>query len=244
MKHNDLFEDVFERRLINEKGGITKSNLEKILKNHLRGVIRPPALCFGDVLEPMSELNLANYEVSQIEPLHDLKGHIKNIWEALPSCLTIDKKKVLLEEIETALGPKDTYRGCDYRLSLITVYERIKEKIPSEIRELLYTLKEISRLAYQKSVKRSPKTILRLYNMSFLHASRCQQVFGKSPKLSKIYGIYYHSLTVHLPEHARIVAPSSLFTESEERIFNALRGIGKDVSNRYRESVKDMGIVR
>ena len=53
------------------------------------------------------------------------------------------------KEIEAALGSKNTYRGCDYRLSLITVYERIKEGIPSEVKELLYTSKEISRLAYQ-----------------------------------------------------------------------------------------------
>ena len=64
--------------------------------------------------------------------------------------------------------------------------------------------------------------------MTFLHALRCIQVFGEKPKFAKIYGSYFHSIVKHLPEHARIISPSSLYTESEERIFNALRGIGRD----------------
>uniref|UniRef100_A0A7M5XAN4 Uncharacterized protein n=1 Tax=Clytia hemisphaerica TaxID=252671 RepID=A0A7M5XAN4_9CNID len=60
------------------------------------------------------------------------------------------------------------------------------------------------------------------YSVTFLHFRRCMDIFGEKPK----------------------IALSSLYTESEERIFNALRGIGKDTSNRHRESVRDIGIVR
>jgi len=86
---------------------------------------------------------------------------------------------------------------------------------------VLYSLKEIGRLAYLESIKRSPKSILRLYNMT-----------------------YFHSIVTHLAEHMRIIAPSSLYTESEERIFNALRGIARDSTNRSQESVRDIGIMR
>ena len=80
--------------------------------------------------------------------------------------------------------------------------------------------------------------------MTFKHTILCNQVFGKFPKLTKFYGIYYHSLTVHLAEINRLIAPSSLYTESEERIFSAIRGIGRSTSNRTPESIRDVGIVR
>ena len=245
MSAEKLFNEVFERGLLkNNKEKTTKKHLELLLKNSLKGTLRPPALCFGDVMESLQSLNLESYEVSQVEPLHDLKGHIKNLWDLLPHHLPPEAKKIFTNEISIALGIKDTYRGCDYRLSVILIYSRLKGKVPNEIEELLYTLKELGRLAYLGAANRSPKIILRLYNVSFLHASRCIDVFGKNPKLAKIYGIYFHALTLHLPEHARIIAPSSLFTESEERIFNSLRGIGRDVTNRQKESIRDVGIVR
>lgn len=109
---------------------------------------------------------------------------------------------------------------------------------------IMYTLSEISRLAYLPSNERSPKTILRLHNTCFQHACFCVDFFGKCPKLTKFFGIYYHSLTTHLPEVARIIAPSSLYTESEERIFSAFRGITRSTSSRTGESVRDIGIIR
>jgi len=112
------------------------------------------------------------------------------------------KTKILLnEEKEIALGStKDTYRGRDYRLSVILIYARLLGKLPKEIEELLYTLKEICRLAYMESYKRCPKYVLRLYNVCYIHLIRCVDVFGKSPKIHKIYGSYFHAITVHLPE--------------------------------------------
>ena len=94
-----------------------------------------------------------------------------------------------------------------------------------------------------KSQARSPKSILRLHNVSFKHALLCHQIFGRHPeKLKKIYGIYFHALTIHLAEISRIIAPSSLYCESEERIFSNLRGIGKAVSSRAVTSIRDVGI--
>ena len=80
--------------------------------------------------------------------------------------------------------------------------------------------------------------------MTFLHALICIPVFEEKPKFAKIYGTYFHSIVKHLPEHARIISTSSLYTESEERIFNALREIGRDATNRLQSSVRDIGIVR
>ena len=57
----------------------TKAELERILKSHLAGTSRAHALCFNNNMKNMEDLNLQNYEVSPIEPLHDTKGHIKNV---------------------------------------------------------------------------------------------------------------------------------------------------------------------
>ena len=111
--------------------------------------------------------------------------------------------------------------------------------------QFLYTLCEISRLAYLPSTKRTPKTILRCYNITFKHATLSVQIFGRRPhKLPKYYGTYYHALTTHLPQVNRMIAPSSLYTESEERIFSSIRGIVRSTSNRSMESIRDVGIVR
>lgn len=60
-----------------------KKEWEKVLKTHLAGSSRCPALCFCHEEVSMSDLNLHMYEVCPVQPLHDCKGHIKNIWESL-----------------------------------------------------------------------------------------------------------------------------------------------------------------
>ena len=142
------------------------------------------------------------------------------------------------------MGDKDKYRGADFRLSAILVHRQMKPKFPSEVSDLTYSLIEISRLVYQPALKRSPKSILRLYTMSFLHSVRCKQIFGQFPKLGKFYGEYYHSILDHFAFVQRIIAPSSLHTESEERLFGTFRLIGLATSGRGVDSVRDIGIVR
>ena len=176
--------------------------------------------------------------------MHDIKGHIRNLWDIIPHHLPPEMKVSFELNLESALGGKDQYRGSDYRYSAIVMYQQMQGKCSSEMEDLLYTLVEISRLAYLPSLLRSPRVILRFYNVTFLHAMRCIQIFGDSPKLAKIYGIYFHAITTHLAEVCRIVSPSSLHTESEERIFGAIRGIARSTSQRGAESVRDVGIVR
>lgn len=55
----------------------TKKELEKALKQDMKGIVRTPALSFGYENRSMKELNLEQYEVSLFEGLHDLKG--KNV---------------------------------------------------------------------------------------------------------------------------------------------------------------------
>ena len=222
----------------------SKKELEKHLKQHLSGAIRPPALSFGNVMTSMEELNLSKYEISPIEPLRDIKGHIKNVWTVLPEVLPENIKKIFSGALDTCYGQKDKVRGCDYRLSTIIVYNQLKYKCSTETSQLLYTLQEICRLTYLKAIYRTPKYILRLFNVTFQHAMLCFSVFGKTPKLTSLYGIYFHAIVTHLPEMARIIAPSSLHSENEERTFSSLNSISLSTSSRTCDSIRDNGIIR
>ncbi|XP_066930982.1 uncharacterized protein [Clytia hemisphaerica] len=115
---------------------------------------------------------------------------------------------------------------------------------PPEIKEFLYTLTELCRLAYLPALKRNPRIVLRAYNITYRHAMSCNQIFGKNPKLTKFYGTYYHALTTHLAEVYKLISPSSLYTESEERIFAIIRAIVKATSSRTKESIRDIGLIR
>ena len=86
MKVQQLTNELWERNLVH---GVldTKNNantLQKVLKDHLCGTARLPALTFKRPSSTLEDLNLQQYEVSPIEPLHDIKGHIKNVWDVLP----------------------------------------------------------------------------------------------------------------------------------------------------------------
>ena len=244
LKVTEIEEELFERRLYkNVPLNAVKSEKEKILKDSLMGIVRLPALCFRND-KSLTELNLDKYEISAIEPLHDIKGHIKNICEALETTLKGDELNLLKESLNTCYGRKSKVKGCDYRLSAIIVYNNLKDGCSTELKELLYTLQEISRLAYMKASMRSPKSILCLYNITFKHALSCIAVFGRSPKLKKLYGIYFHSIITHFPEMARIISPNSLHTENEERLFSALNDVSTSTSNRMKESIRDNGIIR
>ena len=64
--------------------GLLKPALENQLREELEGIQRVPALCFPDQSASMKDLNLTQYEVVPVEPLHDLKEHINNILKELP----------------------------------------------------------------------------------------------------------------------------------------------------------------
>lgn len=123
----------------------------------------------------------------------------------------------------------------------------MKNDFTDDIRELLSTLIEISELAYANASKRSPKSILRLFNVTFKHALILTQLFKNEPKKiskQKLFGIYFHSLTCHLPEVARIIAPSSLHSENEERMFSDITAISRTTSSRTDENIRDNAILR
>lgn len=153
---------------------------------------------------------------------------------------------MLTDCLNGCFGSKDKIRGCDYRLSTVVVSANMKEKCSPQIEGILRTMTEIVKIAYTKADERSPKYILRLYNITFQHAMLCVNTLSKSTKLSKekLFGIYFHSLICHLPHVARIISPNSVHTEDEERLFSVIKNISMRTSNRSLQSIRDNSIIR
>ena len=78
--------------------------MELILKSHMRGLVRVPAMCILDPEVPLATSNLSKYEVSPVEPLHDMKGLIKNVWEILPTVMRKDLEDFFETELDNILG--------------------------------------------------------------------------------------------------------------------------------------------
>lgn len=81
-----------------------KDELDDVLKMDLAGLCRIPAVCFLNPSLSLERINLKHYEISLIEPLHDIKGHIKNMWELLPKHLSKDMEIFFQNELISILG--------------------------------------------------------------------------------------------------------------------------------------------
>ncbi|XP_078621301.1 uncharacterized protein LOC144887775 [Branchiostoma floridae x Branchiostoma japonicum] len=229
MSKEELVKDLSSRGLldVHEARDMSSKELSMLLKTELHGIKRPPALLFHCPETSLKSLNLEKYEVLPCEPLHDIAHHIQHIFEELPFHVCSDVKNDIKQVYNATLGNKELKRGCDYRVALITLGNVLEGKASPPVMQLITSLLEIQRICYLPAEKRCQREILRLHNQSFIHAICLHQVIPKPKKLTArvLYGIYFHSLTTHAPTILRIVALSSTHTESEERIFNQLRGI-------------------
>ena len=71
-------------------------------------------------IQALSEINLQHYLVLECEPLHDLKGHLKNLFEILPEILDKEISLEVSEVLELDLS-KEKKTGADYRLAAMHV---------------------------------------------------------------------------------------------------------------------------
>ena len=164
----------------------------------------------------------------------------------MPNILDSELSKDFEMVLNGCIGNKDKVRGSDYRLAIIILYKNLHHKLPENLRELLFTLIEISYHCYCPAELRSPKSILRLYNITFKHALLFISSLTKQTVImsQKLFGIYFHALISHLPQQARIIAPSSLHTEDEERLFSSINQISLSTSSRSAASIRDNSIIR
>ena len=67
--------------------GSTKADTRQKLNEALKGIQRVPSLLLHCPTENIQRLNLQNYTILECEPLHDLKRHLSNVLELLPTIL-------------------------------------------------------------------------------------------------------------------------------------------------------------
>ena len=181
------------------------------------------------------------------EPLHDVKGHISNLYDVLVNHVTAEEKKLLKETIEASFENKECKRGVDYRKSLIKIVSALDGKIDSIVHLILSTMCEIQELLYTSETNRTIEKILRLHNQCFLHMILLNKVVGlkTSPLTVRcFYGKYYHSLMAHSALMFRMISGLAANTEEEERTFNTMKTITNATSNFHPDHVILNNIIR
>ena len=125
-------------------------------------------------------------------------------------------------------------------MAALKLYTKLKHcDIDPLLKELLNTIIRISELLYSFSSKRTPKTVLRLYNITWFHHELCCH-FLSNPKhqsRSHLFGIYLHHLVAHAPRIFQEVCLRSTNAESQERLFSQAKHIGLRATDRKPENV-------
>ena len=117
LNKQEIIEELISRKIYDINTNI-KCEIEKILKKEMCGIQRGPSLLYHNPSINFLNKHLAKYEISSIEPMHDICGHIKNIFTELPSVLNENEKKVFNEIYQITIGNKQCKRACDYRLAI------------------------------------------------------------------------------------------------------------------------------
>jgi len=84
----DELQQELEARGYNTTGKL-KQQMQEELDSILKGVQRVPTLLVSHPQQSLDSLNLSRYEVLDCEPLHDLKGHIRNLLAEIPYLLPL-----------------------------------------------------------------------------------------------------------------------------------------------------------
>lgn len=100
--------------------------MQQELTSILQGVQRVPTLLVLNPQQPLSSLNLSQYEVLDCEPLPDLKGHISHLLQEVPHLLPTSPKEECLKIIENTV-PKQKVSGARYRVALMTVFMKLRK---------------------------------------------------------------------------------------------------------------------
>ena len=196
-----------------------KPEMQALLTEELKGAQRVPSLLVLNPTQSIEDLHLQDYEVLDCEPLHDYKGRAYNLLQELPLLLASPLRRTVTELIATTLQ-KDKVSGVLLRVATIKVYLKVlKEKeVDDRVKQLPCTLVKICELLYASESSRTPRSVLQLYNVTWLHHELCCDLLPNPRVLTRerLYGVYFHDLVVHAPSQYEIVCLRSTNAESTE----------------------------
>lgn len=191
------------------KTGLLKPEMAAKLQGILRGFLRVPSLLMYNPTQSLQDYNLHKYTVLDCEPLHDLKGHLHNIFIEVEAHLQSEVASACKDILNQVLK-KEKAKGSDYRhAAVLLLLCLLQQKQDNSISTILQTVVEISEIMYSTDDKRSCKSILRLYNLTWIHAEKCVEVFHTPRKMSreKFFGTFIllsatlpHSMNLSLSE--------------------------------------------
>ena len=123
---------------------------------------------------------------------------------------------LLFKEITTLALKKDKLRATDYRRAMLKVSKKL---LKDDEKDILLLFCEMMGMYSENEEKRSPRSVLRLYNISFRHGQAIQRLLTppKELTLRKLCGIYYHGAV----DHAHCYTGWSAFVPS---VLSSLRG--------------------
>ena len=200
------------RKELNEQGLKTdekkKPKLLEILKSTRQDISNLPPLLQPNPTAILGTCWLDQYEISPCEPIHDLKkSFLKHVIEETEHLLSRNELTEF-QVIKAALLGKATLWCSDYRKAMILFYLKLNEiKADQTIVDIFQSAVHMSHLLYTSDYHRTPKAILALHNLSFLHGMLCTEIF--SATTGSLSGRYFHSLTTHLPILFRMVSVRS-----------------------------------
>ena len=141
LKVEEIRKELCLRKIYDFDG--IKKDLQQQLDTILKGA-RVPTLLILNPTRSLSSLNLGEYTVLDCEPLHDIKGHLLNLFEELPHILPAEIQVQCQELIETNLS-RETVTGADNRMTAIHVLVLlINSSVHKSLTLLLHTVVKIS----------------------------------------------------------------------------------------------------
>ena len=187
-----------------------------------------PSLLLANPTLSLEVLHLQHYTILDSEPLHDLKGHLFNLFTELPYILKGDVQESCQKIIKS--------KCADLRLTAVHLYQLFLQHYKYDHQLLLIqTAVQISEILYLPAHRQSPKRVLQLYNCTWFHHTLCSLMFPTLKCLTreKMFGTYLHHRSSHAPTEYEIVALSSVNTEAEECLFDQAKQMATQASNRH-----------
>lgn len=135
-----------------------KKELQERLTDLMRGTRRVPALLFGSQKHSLDALNLQDYEVLFLEPLHTCLNHIANILTELPIHMTDVDALLLCQEITTLALKKDKLLATYYRSAILKVTIALSNKnlLTEDEKDILLLFCEMMGIYYETMGKEAP----------------------------------------------------------------------------------------
>ena len=221
--------------------GKTRKVLQNELQEILKGVQRVPSLLLMKPDEDLHNLNLQHYTVLDCEPLHDIKGHLLNLFHELPSVLPTSIRAECQGRINICLQKPKKSAG-DLRATLVQLFMMIHthaSQVNWKVHLLLQSITIVCKILYANDCERCPKLLLQLYNNTWIHHQLCFDLFQSTTVVSRgtFFGLYLHALCKHAPEQYELVCLKSVNTENQERMFGQSRLIAEHTTNRHPDNI-------